>query len=177
MGHPVTYQGFWGKQSSSVLFDIANFLSWERKDWIEFEKLLDRLEKKSVRGKKRSGRLSLRQTLYSLRRQGILEQKKQGNRVVLRLTDKAWSAFRIARLRQIIKACPSGLCYVVYDIPETRRHARDAFRYFLKKCGFHLLQRSIWSSPRDVGALVCDIIRELEIGDWVTVIEGHERKN
>lgn len=176
MGHPVTYRGFWGMRSGETLYQIAEFLSWGKEDWANFERTLDLLEKEKVAGKKRPRRL-IRQTLYALRRQGALEQRQRGEQIVIRLTEVAWRAIMIRRLKIIKNACPAGICYVIYDIPERQRVARDTFRRFLRSAGFSLRQQSIWSSPRDVGGIVREMIDELDIGDWVTIIEGQERKS
>jgi hypothetical protein len=49
------------------------------------------------------------------------------------------------------------------------------FRYFLKGCGFRLVQLSVWMSDRDVAEEILKFVKQARIEKWVQVFVG-ERK-
>lgn len=167
-----SYSGFWGLEAGSALLELADFLSWDKHDWADFERYLDRLEKSTKSKRKRTPRKTLRERLHVLRSRGVIETKKIGDRVLIRLSDDAWLRARIAAIRRITDPNPYGVCLVIYDIPEQRRHERNAFRSFLKRTGFTQMQKSVWMHKKDVAQAVATVVAELKIQPWVTVAVG-----
>ena len=53
---------------------------------------------------------------------------------------------------------------VMFDIPENRRHIREAVRRLLRGCGFLRLQDSIWLFPYDCEELITLIKSDMHIG-------------
>lgn len=168
-----TYRGFWGIQTGQTVVAIADFLSWDKSDWLRFTSLLDELEKKDKRRKRdKNVRQILRERMYKLIRRGAIKTKIVDGQVLIRLTDDGWRFARANKIRSITVPCRGGYCLVTFDIPERYRRARNSLRRFLKQCGFEQLHKSVWAHRRDVTSLVVAVIRDLKLTPWVTVIEG-----
>ena len=61
---------------------------------------------------------------------------------------------------------------VIWDIPESKRRLRDLLRRKLKDSEFVSIQKSVWVSKRNVTSQLRELIVELEMENWVTVIES-----
>lgn len=61
---------------------------------------------------------------------------------------------------------------VSWDIPESRRKARDLLRHQLKQLGFIKFQNSIWASKKNCTKLLNEYIKKVGIEDWVKVLES-----
>lgn len=64
---------------------------------------------------------------------------------------------------------------VVWDIPENKRRLRDLLRRKLKEWKFEHVQKSVWVSKRNVTVRLRSLVKELEMGDWVIVIESEDK--
>lgn len=168
------YQGFWGIKTGDTLLAIANFLAWTKADWISFERVLDQLEKNQKKVKRGPvvQRYTLRQRLKSLLKRGAVVEKRVGDKVLVCLSNDGWRCARVRRIRRVAAACRNGFVIVTFDVPEKRRRERNLLRQFLKQSGFEQLHRSVWAHRRDVAALVAEVVRDLKLRPWVTVIEG-----
>jgi len=58
---------------------------------------------------------------------------------------------------------------VVFDIPETRRKARNQIRSYLKRLGYKQFQQSIWISPFDVLRETQNIISHCNAEDYIKI--------
>ena len=63
---------------------------------------------------------------------------------------------------------------VMFDVPETRRDARDYLRDTLKGLGFHALQRSIWVSRYPIPDFIQEILEEYNLLRHTRIITVHE---
>jgi DNA-binding transcriptional regulator PaaX len=61
---------------------------------------------------------------------------------------------------------------VLFDIPETKRVARDALRELLTSAGFYQLQKSVFVGPYPCEKQVSALADYFEIGDYVTCAEA-----
>jgi len=61
---------------------------------------------------------------------------------------------------------------VIFDIPEDKRKIRNVFRSRLKLWDFKPWQKSVWASKKNVTSKLRNLIKELEIDNWVLVIES-----
>ncbi|MBU4466569.1 hypothetical protein KKF47_00685 [Patescibacteria group bacterium] len=93
---------------------------------------------------------------YNLRRQGLIEFRKQGKQIYINLT---YEGKKKAGYRQINeleikkpKRWDRKWRIVIFDISELKKMHRDAFRGKLKELGFSLLQKSVWVHPFDCAA-------------------------
>jgi len=106
-----------------------------------------RLEKQKLISKERKGRVNC----YSLTRKGrILLSKKQKR----------------------VKRSDGYSTIVIFDIPEEKRRQRTIFRRYLKRNGYSLLQKSVFISPDHPLAEIKDIIHELKISGYVTLLSS-----
>lgn len=63
---------------------------------------------------------------------------------------------------------------VIWDIPENKRRLRDLLRRKLKEWKFVSLQKSVWVSKRNVTEKLRQLVKELEMTEWVIVIESDD---
>ncbi len=63
---------------------------------------------------------------------------------------------------------------IIWDIPEKKRSLRNLLRRKLKEWKFESLQKSVWVSKRNVTRQLRDLIIELGMERWVTVIESDD---
>jgi len=112
---------------------------------------------------------SVATAIRRLRKNGLIEQEKsdEGKRV-LKLTqigrdflgeEEKWDGkYRI----------------VIWDIPEKKRRLRDLFRRRLKDWEFKRWQKSVWVSKKNVTDKLRKLIADLEMEEWVVVIESDD---
>lgn len=88
----------------------------------------------------------VRNRMYSLKRHGYLKAEQEHG---ITITPKGTAALENLKLRtiRIPKVWDKKWRLVIYDIPETRRTARDNIRQLLKSLGFKQLQISCWAHP------------------------------
>ncbi|KKW31792.1 MAG: Repressor in the phenylacetic acid catabolism [Candidatus Uhrbacteria bacterium GW2011_GWA2_52_8d] len=130
------------------------------------------IREEEARQRVRKAQKKERDRFAYLKRKKWIEMKRTAEGLLVRLTDQG----RMERLRRTLHEKPllkgSRVCLVMFDVPESVRHSRDAFRHFLKTAGFTLVQRSVWMSNRDVASDVMQFIRQAKIVDWVSVFVG-----
>lgn len=141
-------------------------------NWMDAEKAFKKTEKKKINRKKIAPR-DWRRVYARLKRRGLVEDRKVGDRVMIRLTEEGFVKIWRARIRAA-KSQVTGpdLCVVIFDIPEDQKNARDMFRYFLKQCDFKQLQRSVWVCAQSMAGEVKTFIKQIKLERWVRVIEG-----
>ncbi|MEK7516525.1 MAG: hypothetical protein AAB562_02920 [Patescibacteria group bacterium] len=113
-----------------------------------------------------------RRHLYAAKRSKLIETRKAGERMMIRLTDKGYRKVLRAELRDTKKRCPDGICLVTFDIPESQKTARDTLRRLLRECGFKQLHRSVWFTENDAVAPFCAFVRANNLTPWVYVFVG-----
>jgi DNA-binding transcriptional regulator PaaX len=122
---------------------------------------------------KRERQREVRRILKYMKAKGLLCGEYEHG---LQLTDKARK--RLQRiLLDDIKIAPtdtwSRKWYIVfYDIPEEKKHARNAFCAQLRQAGFILLQRSTLISPFPCRSEVATIAAHYEVDTFITYIEA-----
>jgi len=107
--------------------------------------------------KRRISRIS-----YELKRQNYVEIGKGDS---VKLTDKAKIKMIDKYVSQHIKDGKRRL--VSFDIPETKRRQRNAFRRSIKKMGFRQIQKSLWVCDQNIGDLVEISAKEFKIEEYV----------
>ena len=124
----------------------------------------------SEEGKRLHEEKMRRQAIKRLANQKFIKQCKEGERVVLELTEDG----KIQALKMLIANCHDHfdggrICLVYFDIPEAAKSARAAFRRFIKTVGFKYVQGSVWSIEKDVFKEMRYLIGLLKIDRWVEV--------
>lgn len=162
---------------------VAQLLRQFHDDWLNFDEIHIATYGGSYRwypGKKENDarwaawekRDEERRRLAYLKRKRWVETKKTAKGLLVKLTDEGI----MERLRRTLHERPKlkagTVCLVLFDIPESVRHSRDAFRHFLKSSDFRQEQRSVWLSGRDVSKEVLRFVRRAKIGKWVSVFVG-----
>lgn len=62
--------------------------------------------------------------------------------------------------------------FVVFDIPQKNRNARDLIRRRLKEWDFKFFQRSIWFSPLPITNKIKQLDKQVDDTDYLSIIEG-----
>ena len=90
-------------------------------------------------------------TFYNLKKQGLIEIKKQGPQIYINLTEegkKKASFLQINDLRiNQPKRWDRKWRLVIFDIAQKKRLIREAMRGKLKQLGFYHFQKSVWIHP------------------------------
>ncbi|MEK7664647.1 MAG: hypothetical protein AAB361_00735 [Patescibacteria group bacterium] len=88
-----------------------------------------------------------------LKRNGLIEIKKDGHDIVVTLTEKGKkraNKYKIDELKiETPKIWDRLWRVVIFDIPDSQKIKRNAFRGKLKELGFYSLQKSVWLHPFD----------------------------
>ena len=102
-------------------------------------------------------------TFYNLKKQGLIEIKKQGSQIYINLTEegkKKASFLQINDLRiNQPKRWDRKWRLVIFDIAQLKKVYREAFRGKLKELRFSQLQKSVWIHPYDCVSEI-DILKE-----------------
>lgn len=61
---------------------------------------------------------------------------------------------------------------VVFNIPENHQLVRQILRSRLKLWGFVQWHKSVWASKKPITAKLRELVKELNIEDWVLVFES-----
>lgn len=114
---------------------------------------------------------ALSQSLKRLREKGFIEKQKSEDKIILKLTElgKDW----VLKNQEYSDAEWDGLWrLVIFDIPESHKKSRNTLRRRLKDWGFKPWQKSVWATKKPLTDATRKLIKELEIEDWVLVIES-----
>jgi DNA-binding transcriptional regulator PaaX len=114
------------------------------------------------------------QALYRLKKKKIIQVKQQGNEVRILLTARG----RLKKLAYDIekmkipkpKRWDRRWRFLVFDIPEEMRLARDALRDRLKQLGFIQFQQSIWIYPYPCEEEIEFVTEFLKVGRYTTLL-------
>lgn len=114
--------------------------------------------------------------IRGMRRRKLIETRVTADGLEIALTANG----SMRAVREAVKGnrtkLPAGQsCMVLFDIPESAKASRDAFRYFLKDAGFKMVQLSVWESPFDVFRDVLNFVTAAAIDRWVTVVDARVR--
>lgn len=133
------------------------------------ESIGDKLDQKKARGYFEDYTLNsdvtgiqISQMLYDLKKRKYIEI---GEGDSVKLTDKA----KIKIIDRIGKTLEIDGKYrlISFDIPESKRANRDAFRRAIKKLGFKQVQKSLWVTNRNVGEYVDIAAKEYKVSDYI----------
>lgn len=152
--------------SRYTLQEIAGFLSWA----ISGKAYMNIVE--YAEWKRRQLNKEERENLRYLERQKMIEKQKIGKRLMYRLTEKGWTAALRDRIKTTRTKCKQGRCFIVFDIPEKERFARDTLRKFLKECGFIRLQQSVWMTNRDILEPLRQLLQRRKLERWIRIVMG-----
>jgi len=117
-----------------------------------------------------------RVALARLVRRGLLRRVHRGRRVSYALTARARHVLdegdrRILGLGQSI-AAPRLFTTLIHQLPDDRRLERQRLARRLRFLGFGSLQDGLWISPRDRSGELAELLAELRIERYVTLLVG-----
>jgi len=107
-----------------------------------------------------------------LRERGLIESSRVGNRVWHVLTEKGLHLVTREQMMLAPKLDDGKLLIVSFDVPERERKARDALRFFLRRCGFTRWHDSLWVTERDVRHLLVSVFERMGTGQWIVLYEA-----
>lgn len=124
--------------------------------------------------KEKQARREKLEYLYYLQRRKLIITKKIGEKLMVRLTAKGWQQALRDRIKCTRALCANGICMVVWDVPESERYVRDTLRKILRECRFNMIQKSVWSTNKDVVNELCALLQGAKLDRWVRIIIGNE---
>ncbi len=116
---------------------------------------------------------SLAQALKRLREKGFIEKiaDKDESKIIFKLTEIGREFLLLSKSDDEVE-WDGKWRIVVFDIPESRRLVRDILRSRLKMWDFKPWQKSVWASKKNITEKLRRLIKELDVEDWVLVIES-----
>lgn len=104
-----------------------------------------------------------RDTLYSLKRKGLVKEISKNGKRFLELTKKGEMEILLQKAHE--KIAPNGKWdgkwrLIIFDIPEDARDERDKLRRLLKKHQFFKLQASVFISPHPLNRAAIDYLKQ-----------------
>jgi DNA-binding transcriptional regulator PaaX len=94
-----------------------------------------------------------RSAFYYAKRNGLIEIENNGHDIKISITEKGrvkMKKYKIEDLKiKIPKRWDEKFRVVIFDIPNTQKVKRNAFRGKLKELGFYSTQKSVWLHPYD----------------------------
>lgn len=115
-----------------------------------------------------------REYLRQLKRRKFIETKRIGEKLMVRLTAKGWQRVLRDRICTTKKKCRDGICFVIFDVPESERRARDTLREVLSDLGFEMIQRSVWATEKDILKELCALLQGAGLHYWVRIVVGKQ---
>lgn len=116
---------------------------------------------------------ALATALKRLREKGLIDFI-DGQTLTARLTHFGKDKALWIKMREEEEKWDGKWRLVSWDIPESRRKARDLLRHQLKQLGFIKFQNSIWASKKNCTKLLNEYVKKVGIEDWVKVLESND---
>jgi hypothetical protein len=113
-----------------------------------------------------------RKQLNYLKRTQLIEARRVGERLLVKLTEKGYRKMLQAQLRGSQRKCTEGVCLVSFDIPESQKVVRNSFRRLLRDCGFKKLHHSVWYTENDVREPLLAFVKMNKLAPWVHIFVG-----
>ena len=111
--------------------------------------------------------------LAHMKRQKLIESRKIGNRIEVKITEKGFQSLLFDALRRAaVSKNGDEYCIIVFDIPESERARRDLMRYLFRECGLQCLQKSVWIAPLAVLPILQEFVKREKLTSWIHIIRG-----
>lgn len=157
-----------------ILQEVATTIEWIMKPgyggWCEYQDNLERQRQYEERQR----RYEEKEWIRSLKHRKFIETKRVGKKLMIRLTKKGWQQALRDKIKCTRACCKKGICIVIFDVPESEKHTRNALRNVLAQCGFIMLQKSVWYTDKDVLKELCALLQGAGLEKWVKIIIGDE---
>ncbi|MBI3290372.1 CRISPR-associated endonuclease Cas2 [Candidatus Microgenomates bacterium] len=114
---------------------------------------------------------AIAKAIKRLREKKLIEyDKRDTGALILKLTREGRD---FAELTKKLENWDGKWRLVIFDIPESKRAVRNVLRSRLKQWGFEQWQKSVWATKKPIADKLRKIIRDLEVEDWVLVVESN----
>ena len=132
-----------------------------------------------IRGEQKRLKQRYLKMIYSLKQDGLIEEKQKNKRKFWSLTKKGESKLTLLRERNkkrlpeisYQKETSDRAVLVIFDIPETEKRKRDWLRVALDNLGFKMIQKSVWLGKVKIPQEFLDDLREIKLIDFVEIFE------
>jgi DNA-binding transcriptional regulator PaaX len=114
-------------------------------------------------------------TLRKLEIKGLVKKSRRGRINLYSLTSAGREL--IHKKIKLVRRSDGLSTIVIFDVPEDQSKQRTLFRRYLQQNGFVSLQKSVLISPNQIQPELKELIRELKLNNFVTVIDGRIRYN
>lgn len=116
----------------------------------------------------------LSQALYYLKKRRIIEIKKDNHQTLIILSEKGKKRKLQNDFDNIIipkpKTWDKKWRFLMFDIPESKKKEREAFRSKLKNLGFLQFQKSVWIYPYSCENEIDFITEHFQIAPYITLL-------
>lgn len=122
--------------------------------------------------------LTSKQLYYAVKRakkRGWLEEKKIQDKVYFSLTKEGQFKQKMLKIQLQPKRRGTTATVIVFDIPETKSSYRHFLRRLLVRSGFTMLQKSVFITPYVLSKELYDLLKELDLLQYLMIIEGQIR--
>jgi|SRR3989344_1146894 len=104
-----------------------------------------------------------------LEKRGFIEKRRKKNRVYYVPTEKG-KQYKISKPVTTQNRSDGLLTVIIFDIPEAMSRQRKIFRRYLQRRGYSLLQKSVLISTNEFSSDVKEVVDELKIRPYVSVL-------
>jgi len=108
--------------------------------------------------------------LNKFEKNGLLKKVQKNKRIVYVISDRAVKLGK--KPSQKILRSDKLSSIIMFDIPESKRNARDSFRRYLLRNGYTQIQKSVFISPFKVFPELNELIAEMDVRKYITVVSG-----
>lgn len=153
---------------------------WDTEKWLTWEgvfhpEYID--ARRRVQEEKR-----LRRIFSELKRQKAIQTRKKGDNILFALTESGARRFLRARIHTAPQCDAGTSIVIIFDIPETEKRIRQHLRRFLAEHGFEQLQKSVWSTEKEIFAELKHFLEMSGAAPWVQIFRashlfGHHRSS
>lgn len=107
----------------------------------------------------------MKSAYWRAQQQGLIERRES----LIKLTTKGRRKVAPFIAREL-----QGAVYlmVIFDIPEDQTDTRRKFRQILKDWQFRQVQKSVWITGKDLKDEVVEVVKEMELDDYIQIYES-----
>lgn len=118
----------------------------------------------------------IKRAVKRLKRNRLVEIYEKQGKTVVELTENGKKRLLVYQLNNLELMRPRSWDhfwrFIIFDIPETKKHARHALVSKLRELGFMCLQKSVWVTPYACKDEIDFIGEILEVSNYIIYIEA-----
>ena len=118
--------------------------------------------------------------LYKLKQQGLIIEKKNKNKTLLRITKLGKERLAILKIKYLHHLPPRSytlekdqkkFIIVAFDIPERDKRMRNWLRDVLRGFGMDMIQKSVWAGKVSLPKTFLDDLKHYQLLNYVEIFE------